>query len=221
MLVQFTGIPLTEKAKEMQRGFAAVMLRVRGYVDEGGDAGLTQIPVEDRPHLSEKEIVEDIGRVGVDATFSEPPIAAYLDGRYLLRIHVIPSTAANKNGRQAYQISLSVPPGNGGRFGPVTLVWPGQSVVCVEPLCIKRSTLVRDLGLVETQTSPEKILLARCVPARPLEMHVAGHELGPEQWTWDERTGTLVAKVPEHVNAGNVLVVTRDSVMQSRPFSFE
>lgn len=217
MPLQVIPAPLTEEAKALQREFAAASLRVRGYVNEASARGGLNVVTDDRPRLSEREILQGSGQVAVEAIFREPPIAAYIDGKYPLRINVSRGEVVNDNGSMGYQVTLSAPPGTDGRFGPVTLVWPDRSLVCAEPLSIRRSSVIQRWDQFEVQAQPKGLLL-NGIHDRPLEVHVAGNELRPDKWQWDMRTGRLMIGIEEHVDSGTVLVVTTGSVMQCNFF---
>jgi hypothetical protein len=217
MPLQVIPAPLAEEAKALQREFAAASLRVRGYVNESGARGGMNFAAEAPPRLAQREILQGSGQVAVEAVFREPPIAAYIDGRYPLRINVSRGEVVNDNGSMGYQVTLSAPPGTDGRFGPVTLVWPDRSVVCAEPLSIRRSSVIQHWEQFEVQTQPRGLLLTG-IHERPVELHVAGNELRPDKWQWDMRSGRLLISIEEHISSGTLLVVTTGSVMQCNFF---
>jgi hypothetical protein len=217
MPLQVIPAPLTEEAKALQREFAAVSLRVRGYVNEFSARSNTNYSMEEGPRLAETEILEGNGQVPVKAIFREPPIAAYTDGKYPLRVNVLRADVVDDNGGVGYQVTLGAPPETDGLFGPVTLVWPDRSVVCADPLSIKRSALIQRVSQFEVQTQPKGLLLSG-IYDRPVEVHVAGNEVRRDKWEWNPRTGDLVIGIEEHINSGTLLVVTSNSVRQCNFF---
>lgn len=213
--MQFGVTPFfqTEEAKAMQREFAAVALRIHGYLD---DAYVATYAPTSSPDLSPREVREESGRVNVSGMYEVPPIAAYLDGIYPLKIHV----ARSGDGAGAvYSVALSVPKGTNRRGGPVTLVWPGQSVVCNQPIIIQRASCVGAIGIIDGQVSPERMLSLPNVAQEPIEVHLAGAELSPDDWEWSSRSG-LIIRIPDHLDGGTVLVVTDTRVLQSGYLSF-
>lgn len=217
MSLQVIPAPLTEEAKALQREFAAVSLRVRGYVNAFSARSNANMAGEEGPGLADTEILEGGGQVAVKAIFREPPVAAYVDGKVPLRINVLRGEAVDDKGSVGYQVTLGAPPGAGGIFGPVTLVWPDRSLVCADPLSIKRSAVVQRVSQFEVQAQPKGLLL-NGIYDRPVEVHVAGNEVRPDKWEWNPRTGDLVVRIEDHVNSGTLLVVTGNSVKQCNFF---
>src|SRR5690242_11737622 len=117
---------ISEEAKTLQREYAGLVLSLRGYLDNPYTA---PVPSQDSFDLAQREVSEE-GQAEVNGIFAEPPVAAYIDGKYPLNINVIPSADPQGNAKGNYRISLTVPKGTKTRGGPVTLVWPQKTVLC-------------------------------------------------------------------------------------------
>lgn len=198
--------PFPEEAAELQRSYAAHTLLIRGYLTNGRGV---PVPAENWADLRETEVREGDDQVQVRQTFASPPLAAYLDGKYPLRLHV---TRRNDE----YAVGLSVPRGTNRRGGPVRLVWPSKTVTLRQPLRVLRRSAIGHFDLAADEAAPGARVVIGAFHQMPIEVHLAGQELLPAQWEWDGEN--LAVEVPEQVAAGPVLVITDGGMYQSSNF---
>jgi hypothetical protein len=213
MALLFQRKPTVEEAA-LQREYARVLLSLRGYLDvpqqppQPGDKNISIHPTE----VSESDGRNANDLISITPSFVTPPIAAFVDGKYPLKVQVLFGEDERAN------VSLSVPVGTGRHGGPVTLVWPERRVTLTQPIRIKRKSTVGVVEFDSDEQTPGEFYLTMDFWQEPVEVHIGGQEIPPEHYTWDGDSH-LIIHVPKDTPSGPVLVLTQNQVFMS-PESF-
>jgi hypothetical protein len=191
---------LPSQAEDIQRGYAAHTVAIRGSLSGGAKA---RPPKEDSFRLTATHVQEG-DTIDVEGEFPSAPLFAFLDA-VPLEIRIFRNQLTD-----CVQITLVAP--DKARFGPVRLVWPDKEIVGEHPLCVRRRAVIRPI-----QTGNEEIKPMAEVtfffPEEPLEVHLSGKELSAKDFNWTN--SKLTVRIPKDAVSGQLLVVTRDNVYQS------
>jgi hypothetical protein len=187
---------------EAQRRYEALVFLTQGYVRNPGPA-----PASDRFHVEQPDAHYN---VRVTDSFATAPLVGYF-GRLPVDLTVDFDESTHR-----FSVTVTLPSAAVDRKGHVLkLVWPnGKTLIASELITWPKRSQHRRFDLLTPEGLYDTIIdISNLIEEEPLEVWIGGMEMADDDFSWENNV--LSIRVPNEVEAGHLLVITRAGVYKS------